>query len=53
QLRGKIFKGRSIRREHTKYKSMRHYVECYVVDNDVVIARSKLIVPIGGYEDAR
>ena len=53
QLRGKLFKGRSIRREHTKYKSMRHYVECYVVDNDVVIARSKLIVPIGGYEDAR
>ena len=40
-------------RESTMYKSMKHYVECYVVDNDVVIARRKIIVPIGEYEDAR
>ena len=32
---------------------MRHYVECYVVNNDVVIARNKTIVPIGEYEDAK
>lgn len=53
QLRGQIFKGESTRREDTKYKSMKHYVECYIVDNDVVIARNKIIVPIGEYEDAR
>lgn len=53
QLRGQIFKGEKKRREDTKYKSMRHYVECYVVNNDVVIARNKTIVPIGEYEEAR
>lgn len=53
QLRGQIFKGKSIHREDTKYKSMKHYVECYIVDNDVVIARNKIIVPIGEYGDAR
>lgn len=53
QLRGQIFKGKNMHRESTMYKSMKHYVECYVVDNDVVIARRKIIVPIGEYEDAR
>lgn len=53
QLRGQILKGKNMHRESTMYKSMKHYVECYVVDNDVVIARRKIIVPIGEYEDAR
>ena len=53
QLRGHIHVGGKTKRESTKYKSMSHYVECYVVDNDVVIARNKIIVPIGEYEDAR
>lgn len=53
QLRGEIFKGKNTHKESTMYKSMKHYVECYVVDNDIVIARRKMIVPIGEDEDAR
>lgn len=52
-LRGQIFKWESTREEHTKYKSNKHYVECYIVDNGVVIARNRLTVPIGEYEDSK
>lgn len=52
-LRGQICEGKSTREEPTSYKSNKHYVECYIVDNGVVIARNRLTVPIGEYEDAK
>ncbi|MBB1085884.1 SMODS domain-containing nucleotidyltransferase [Limosilactobacillus fastidiosus] len=47
QLRGEIFRGEKIHEESTLYRSMRHYVECYVVVNNIVIAKNRIIVPIG------
>lgn len=46
-LRGVIVKGKRTHTETTKYTNMHHYVECYAVVNNVVIARNKIIVPIG------
>lgn len=53
QLRGQIIKGSETHREKTLYKSMNHYVECYVVDDGIVVARKRIIVPIGEYENER
>lgn len=46
-LRGEIVKGDRTHIETTKYTNMHHYVECYAVYDGVVIARNKVIVPIG------
>lgn len=46
-LRGKIFRGRKKHKETTRYQNMHHYVECYAVVDNIVIARAKVIVPIG------
>lgn len=43
--RGQIFKGTDTQHESTSF-SGKHYVECYAVVENTVIARSKLIVPI-------
>ncbi|WP_268912550.1 SMODS domain-containing nucleotidyltransferase [Lentilactobacillus sp. SPB1-3] len=46
-LRGEIRKGSKQHKETTKYANLGHYVECFMVVNNVVIARSKINVPIG------
>lgn len=46
-LRGAIIKGNRTHTETTRYTNMHHYVECYAVYDGVVIARNKIIVPIG------
>ncbi|MBA2913643.1 SMODS domain-containing nucleotidyltransferase [Limosilactobacillus frumenti] len=46
-LRGRIIKGERIHTETTKYTNMYHYVECYAVVDNIVIARAKVVVPIG------
>lgn len=46
-LRGMIKKGERTHIETTRYTNMHHYVECYAVVDDIVIARTKVIVPIG------
>lgn len=46
-LRGTIVKGERTHTETTRYTNMHHYVECYAVVDNIVIARSKVIVPIG------
>jgi len=38
-LIGRIFDGNQIRWEHTKYQG-KHWVECFIVQNDTCIARS-------------
>ncbi|EIL5477575.1 nucleotidyltransferase [Listeria monocytogenes] len=43
--RGQIFKGKNKQTEETIFNG-NHYVECYVVYNDVVVARDKIKVPI-------
>lgn len=43
--RGQITKGNSSKEEHTNFNG-RHYVECYIVKNEVCIARNKILVPI-------
>lgn len=53
QLRGQIIKGDKKHSESTLYKGMHHYVECYVVVNNIVIARNRLTVPIGENINAR
>ena len=45
-LRGTIVKGERTHTETTRYTNMHHYVECYAVVDNIVIARSKVIVPI-------
>lgn len=46
-LRGRIIKGERTHTETTKYTNMHHYVECYAVVDNIVIARAKVVVPIG------
>ena len=46
-FRGQIVQGTRLHKESTLYKSMRHYVECYIVWNNIVIARQKIVIPIG------
>lgn len=47
-LRGEISKdtGHECKVEHTKYKG-KHYVECYLVQNNICVATDKISVPIG------
>lgn len=49
QLRGEIIRGGKKHKEHTLYRSMKHYVECFIVAHKIVIARNKIIVPIGDF----
>ena len=51
--RGQIFRdaGRQERGEHTDFNGI-HYVECFIVKNNVCVARTKITVPINvGYID--
>jgi len=43
--RGNIFKGGFIHSEDASFSGP-HYVECYIICDDVVIARDKINVPI-------
>lgn len=50
QLRGKIYDGVGMtRKEGTLYEGI-HYVECYVIKNEVCVARHIQLVPIGRTE---
>lgn len=46
-LRGEIMDddGSKTKIENTKY-SGEHYVECYIIKNNICIAKSKILVPI-------
>ena len=46
-LRGEITKdtGHETKKENTKYKGQ-HYVECYIIKNDICVARDKINIPI-------
>lgn len=50
KLRGKIEERGSVIEEPTKYKNDYHYVEVYLVKDNVCIARSIRFVPIGDVE---
>lgn len=43
--RGQIFKGTKKQTEHTNFNG-NHYVECYAVHEEVVVARDRITVPI-------
>ncbi|WP_321778353.1 nucleotide-binding domain-containing protein [Sulfurimonas sp.] len=45
KLRGSIFKGKKSHIEPTKYKG-RHYVECYLIKDRILIATDRIDVPI-------
>ncbi|MBN7288337.1 MULTISPECIES: SMODS domain-containing nucleotidyltransferase [Campylobacter] len=45
EIRGQIIKGDKTKIEHTKFKG-NHLVECYIVQNNVVVARDRIDVPI-------
>lgn len=45
QLRGSIFKGEKVRTESTKFMGS-HYVECYIVKDNVCVAMDRIDVPI-------
>lgn len=47
-IRGQLLddEGRGERRERTDFPG-RHYVECYIIKNDVCVARTRISVPIG------
>jgi len=45
KLRGSIFEGKRSHIEPTKYKG-KHYVECYIVHNNTLIAMDRVDVPI-------
>ena len=45
EIRGQIIKGDKTKIEHTKFKG-NHLVECYIVQNNVVVARDIIDVPI-------
>ena len=49
QIRGQILAdgGRKTKRERTNFNGP-HYVECYIVKDEVCMARDKIDVPIGG-----
>lgn len=44
-IRGQINKGNKTQQEHTDFMG-NHYVECYIVKNNVVVARDRIDVPI-------
>ena len=44
-IRGQIKKGNKTQQEHTDFMG-NHYVECYIVQNNVVVARDRIDVPI-------
>jgi len=44
-LRGRIFLGGKTHRESTKYKGS-HFVECYIVKNNILVAMDRIDVPI-------
>lgn len=43
--RGEIFKGEEKQKEHSDFTGS-HYVECYAVLNNIVVARDRIDVPI-------
>lgn len=45
QLRGSIFPGEKTITEPTKFKG-KHYVECYIVKNNILVAMDRIDVPI-------
>lgn len=47
QVRGQILKddGSGTRVEHTRFRG-EHYVECYIIENNICVARDDLLVPI-------
>ena len=45
QTRGQIIKGCKTHVEHTQFRG-KHLVECYIVQNNVVVARDIIDVPI-------
>lgn len=45
QLRGSIFSGEKTITEPTKFKG-KHYVECYIVKNNILVAMDRIDVPI-------
>lgn len=45
QLRGSIFSGGKTITEPTKFKG-KHYVECYIVKNNILVAMDRIDVPI-------
>jgi hypothetical protein len=45
KLRGSIFKGNKSNTEPTKYKGT-HFVECYIIKDNVLIAMDRIDVPI-------
>lgn len=44
-IRGQIIEGADCREEHTSFDGP-HYVDCYIVKDDVCVARDRLFVPI-------
>lgn len=45
QLRGEITKGNRKKTERTSFKGG-HYVECYIINNGICVARNSIDVPI-------
>lgn len=45
KLRGSIFKGKKTNTEPTKFKGT-HFVECYIVKNNICVAMDRIDVPI-------
>ncbi len=44
-IRGQIIEGTECREEHTSFNGP-HYVECYIIKDDICVARDRLYVPI-------
>ena len=44
-IRGQIIKGSSIQKEKTNFRGD-HVVECYIVQNNIVVAKDRIHVPI-------
>lgn len=49
-IRGQIFKGETVRKEHSDFVGT-HYVECYIVKNGECVAMNRRYVPIDGSID--
>jgi hypothetical protein len=49
-LRGEITndKGNEEKIEYTKYQGQ-HYVECYIIKNNICVAFDRILVPVGNY----
>ncbi len=45
QIRGQIIKGKNIKEEKTTFRG-EHIVECYIVKNNIVVAKDRIHVPI-------